>query len=293
MVKFSVVIPTYESSGVIGRAIDSLNRQTYKEFEVLFVDDRSRDYEGLRKVVESTSGFKYSILQLTRHVNQVESRKVGIAAASGDFVCFLDHDDFWEPRKLDLLHSLIESERFSSEKIFYHQLRCQGNDGREFFYPRRGIAPRESVAEYLFVSNGMMQSSALAIPISIAKNLPFNSDAVPHDDWDLVLQAYKQGVSFRYIDHALATWSVRRMIGVSPRDSSDVSLRWFAQRVDLFDKAGTVGFLLNVVFPKQVAEKKYSAALGTLFTSFRLQPLFAGRASLSLARRFFIKFGAR
>lgn len=92
----SVVIPTYNRAGVLGRALDSVGRQTLAPLEVLIVDDGSEDATS-RIVTEF-----YPECELLRQPNQGVSaaRNRGVRAARGDWIAFLDSDDEWLPEKL-------------------------------------------------------------------------------------------------------------------------------------------------------------------------------------------------
>jgi len=95
--RVSVIIPAYDSAAYIPDAIGSVLGQTYQDFEIIVVDDGSRD--GTRELVES----RYPEAQFIRieHGGAARARNVGIRNAGGEFVAFLDADDVWLPRKLE------------------------------------------------------------------------------------------------------------------------------------------------------------------------------------------------
>lgn len=92
----SVVIPTYNRSDYVRRAIDSVVAQTYKPVEIIVVDDGSTD-----DTWEKLQGYG-RLIHAIRQPNQGRSaaRNHGIEAAKGNFIAFLDSDDFWAPEKL-------------------------------------------------------------------------------------------------------------------------------------------------------------------------------------------------
>jgi glycosyltransferase involved in cell wall biosynthesis len=94
----SVVIPTYNSAAVLADAVDSILTQTRPADEIIVVDDGSTD--GTAEVC----GAYGDKIRYIRQANQGASiaRNAGISAARGDWLAFLDADDVWEPRKLEL-----------------------------------------------------------------------------------------------------------------------------------------------------------------------------------------------
>lgn len=95
---FSIVIPAFNSAGTIGRALDSVYGQSWRDFEVIVVDDGSSDD------LENALAPYGERLVLIRQANAgaAAARNTGAKHASGRLLAFLDADDFWHPRKLEL-----------------------------------------------------------------------------------------------------------------------------------------------------------------------------------------------
>jgi glycosyltransferase involved in cell wall biosynthesis len=93
----SVVIPTYNSSLYLADALESVVGQTYKEFEIIVVDDGSTD-----DTEEVVRGFPFPIIYLkVSNGGPAKARNIGMINSQGEFVSFLDADDLWLPRKLE------------------------------------------------------------------------------------------------------------------------------------------------------------------------------------------------
>jgi len=93
----SVVIPTHNAAGTIGRALQSVQRQTYSPIEILVVNDGSTDETPL--VVDGLSIDNIELVTLDRSYGAAFARNVGIRQSRGAFVAFLDADDEWMPEK--------------------------------------------------------------------------------------------------------------------------------------------------------------------------------------------------
>ena len=101
----SVVMPTYKRSEMLSRAIDSVLSQTYTNIELLLVNDNEPDddytRELQRRVVIYNSDSRFKLILQDKHVNGAVARNVGIRRAQGEYVAFLDDDDWWEPNKIE------------------------------------------------------------------------------------------------------------------------------------------------------------------------------------------------
>ena len=103
----SVIIPVYNAEATLAVCLDSVLSQTLREFECILVDDGSTDGSGsiCDELAETDPRFKV-IHQENSGVSA--ARNKGIEAASGDFVAFVDSDDFLEPRYLEALVNRME-----------------------------------------------------------------------------------------------------------------------------------------------------------------------------------------
>lgn len=104
--KVSVVVPLFNKAPFVRRALESIQRQTHADFEVIVVDDGSTDDGG--KVVEA---FPDSRFRLVRQANAGPgpARNLGLREAKGELIAFLDADDEWLPGYLENSVRLLES----------------------------------------------------------------------------------------------------------------------------------------------------------------------------------------
>jgi glycosyltransferase involved in cell wall biosynthesis len=151
MPKISVVIPAFNAASFIRRTIDSVLAQTFTDFELIVVDDGSTDDTG--RVVQSYGAAGANppapVVRYLRQANAGDgpARNAGIAAARGEWIAFLDHDDEWLPDKLARQMALLERHPDLRWCGANYYLSCQGLrqpagnpdelagrlDGREFF----------------------------------------------------------------------------------------------------------------------------------------------------------------
>jgi glycosyltransferase involved in cell wall biosynthesis len=107
VVKVSFIIPTYNRAHVINRSIDSALNQTYRDFEILIVDDGSTDETfAVVKPLLQLPHVRY--LRHDKNKGSQAARNTGIKNAQGDYIAFLDTDDTWIPNKTELQMDAIK-----------------------------------------------------------------------------------------------------------------------------------------------------------------------------------------
>ena len=99
MPKVSVIIPTHNRSQLLSSAISSVRDQTFKDWEIVVVDDHSTD--DTFEVVESFSDERIKYLKNKGKNGPSIARNLAISVASGEYIAFLDDDDEWLPYKLE------------------------------------------------------------------------------------------------------------------------------------------------------------------------------------------------
>ncbi len=118
---FSIILPTYNRAGLLRRAVESVLEQTFRDFELIVVDDGSTD--DTPQIMEE---YRLSLRYLRQENRGVSAaRNLGIAHSSSPRVAFLDSDDYWLPGKLEAHRRFIDdhpSIRFhQTEEIWVRQ----------------------------------------------------------------------------------------------------------------------------------------------------------------------------
>jgi glycosyltransferase involved in cell wall biosynthesis len=97
----SVVMPIYNAEQWLGRSIDSVLQQTHPALELIAVDDGSTDGSWGMLQRYAALDARARVIRLERNGGVAAARNAGMAAATGQYVAFLDSDDWWHPRKLE------------------------------------------------------------------------------------------------------------------------------------------------------------------------------------------------
>ncbi|WP_051296499.1 glycosyltransferase [Anaeroarcus burkinensis] len=96
----SVVIPTYNSAAFLKKAVKSVLQQTFINFEILIIDNCSTD--DTDAVIDSFTDLRIKCFKIQNEGVIAASRNLGIQKAKGEWIAFLDADDFWYPDKLSI-----------------------------------------------------------------------------------------------------------------------------------------------------------------------------------------------
>lgn len=101
----SVIVPTYKRSDMLERAINSVLNQTYRKLELLVVNDNDKndDYsKQLYSLINKYTDDRLMLVEQEKHINGAAARNAGIRKAKGEFIAFLDDDDYWDKFKLEI-----------------------------------------------------------------------------------------------------------------------------------------------------------------------------------------------
>jgi glycosyltransferase involved in cell wall biosynthesis len=103
----SVIIPTHNRLRMLQDAIDSVLAQTYRDFEIIVVDDGSDD--GTAEKIAARYGSAVRVLTQARR-GVAAARNLGVKCSRGAYLAFLDSDDMWRPRKLEIQMGFMQTE---------------------------------------------------------------------------------------------------------------------------------------------------------------------------------------
>lgn len=99
----SIIVPVYRAASYIAETIEMVRRQTYKNWELILVDDCSSDNSAdiIRRIQTSHEAERIRLICKESNEGAAKARNTGIDAANGRYIAFLDADDIWLPNKLE------------------------------------------------------------------------------------------------------------------------------------------------------------------------------------------------
>ena len=154
----SVIMPTYNHGTYIGEAIDSVLTQTYENFELIIVNNFSKD--DTEEIIKSYSDHRMKYLKFRNHGIIAASRNVGIKHSTGRYIAFLDSDDIWLHKKLEKQVFMMEQNKKIdlSYVLSANLLKDRAIEGE---YPEPDRRYRGHIFNKLYLVNCISNSSAM------------------------------------------------------------------------------------------------------------------------------------
>ncbi|WP_406685338.1 glycosyltransferase family 2 protein [Seonamhaeicola sp. MEBiC1930] len=201
--KVSIITPTYNSERFIEDTIKSVINQTYKDWELIIIDDNSTD-----TTIEIVSRFSnrnsnIRLIKNKKNSGAAFSRNKGIKEAKGDFIAFLDADDLWKPEKLEKQISFMQ---INNCKVCYSSYELMNEEGELL---NKQISALQTLSyKKLLKSNYVGNLTGIYNAKSLGKITSINLRK--RQDWLIWLEAIKKsGKPAMGIKESLAIYRVR------------------------------------------------------------------------------------
>ena len=189
--KVSIIIPTYNRAYCIERSIRSVLEQTYREFELLIVDDGSSD--NTRDVVNSIEDERIRYIQMPDNKGASAARNEGIRQAAYEYIAFQDSDDVWKPDKLEKqMQILSENPRVG---MVYCAYECHREGESIVIVPDEEMSLHDKQGDIyikLLCRNTVGAPTDLARKECFAKAGLFCESMTCLEDWELFVRIAKE-----------------------------------------------------------------------------------------------------
>ena len=226
--KISIIVASYNYQDYIKETLDSLIAQTYKNFEVIVVDDGSSDHS-VEIIKEYTH--KYDFIKLYQHSNGenrglVETLKLGLSKSVGEYVSFCESDDYWTPNHLEEHVNIIS--KFAVTNIIANDVCVFGDYNRSFKMERDVLSKirarlRTTKNQFSYedfrCQNFIPTFSCCTIKKSSLLKCQFEGNPRPSaQDWWLYRQLIAAGNSIFYIPEQLTFWRMHQSYNSHQKD---------------------------------------------------------------------------
>lgn len=225
----TVVIPVYNRTVELCRALKSLSCQTRQDFDVLVCDDGS-DQDVAAVVGQFASCLSVKLLKSSHSGGPALPRNYGVLKATTPWISFLDSDDWWEPDRLEVVYSCLDLKY----DVIYHRMFIQTlEDSSKISAPASrltGFPPGQDgmLSTLIRKENPIPLSSALVQRRALLNIGLFDTNLNSVEDYDLWVRLALSGSRFKYIDQALGYYAIGPdSISLFSRNHIDVQVRFF------------------------------------------------------------------
>lgn len=199
----SVIIPTYKSRGGLVKSIDSVLAQTYRNIEVIVIDDND-SHTPERKSTEiqmEKYASNYKVIYLKHDINKngAAARNTGIYHSTGDYIAFLDDDDEWLPNKISKQIDFLSSHS-DFDAVYTHFI-----SGNKIPY----IIPyvNNAIIPLLMGRTRMYTSTLLMTRKSVLAINGFDESFRRHQDYEFLIRFFKHGFKIGYMNDVLVRYT--------------------------------------------------------------------------------------
>jgi len=202
----SIVIPTYNHAKFIGKALESVIDQTYKNWEAIVIDNNSTD--DTDKVINQYNDPRIKYLKINNDGVIAKSRNLGIKEAKGEWIAFLDSDDWWTKDKLEVCLSKI-----CKNVDFIHHATEYVNKSKSFLTKKiiKGREFKKPILNDLLIGTITKGSQISNSSVIVRKNILIkigglneNKILVGSDDYDTWLRIAQITDQFLYVNKKLS-----------------------------------------------------------------------------------------
>ena len=199
----SIIMAAYNAEKTIELAIESVLNQTYSNFELLVINDCSKD--GTAKLVEDFSAKDNRVRLISNEKNSGVSftRKHGLEESNGSWIAILDSDDAWTPDKLE---KQIELQKRTNADLLFTGSAFMDSDGQPIDWYLH--APAEVTYRQLLKQNVLSNSSALVRKELYAKHYAVGDGM--HEDFAIWLSILKDGKKAYGVDEPLLIYRIAK-----------------------------------------------------------------------------------
>lgn len=125
----SIIIPVYNAEKFIKETIQTIQEQTYTNWEAIFVDDKSTDNS--KEIIKQNLQKNMKLIELSENCGPAIARNKGLEIAKGRYITYLDADDLLAKNKLEVQHKFMQDNNYAFSYTSYKQIKMNGKIGKQ------------------------------------------------------------------------------------------------------------------------------------------------------------------
>jgi len=238
--KISIIVPMYNAEKYMEKTLQTISQQTYTNFEVLMIDDCSTD--NTKKIAKSyLKDNRFTLIALKTNSGVANARNIGIENANGDYICFLDSDDWWSPFKLEIQINYMIRKNLTLSCMSYTRINEKGEAISEVFPPK--------IIKY----NDLLKSNHIGNLTSMIKKQVIGSsrfEKIGHEDYIFWLEILKKNIDcYTVVAPPIHNFYLVRKSSLSSNKIKTIKWQWRIYRknenLNLFK---SLFFLIHYIF---------------------------------------------
>ncbi len=272
----TAVIPTRNRPGLVQRAVRSVLDQTFSNLEALVVVD-GPDLATVAALAAMNDA-RIRVLELAESVGGAEARNVGVRAARGAWIAFLDDDDEWLPEKIELQLAAAMA-RGNDRTLVVSKYIWRSAIDSDRVRPRRLPRPNEPISEYMFDILCYFQTSTFLCARTLLLEIPFQKSLGGFQDIDWFLRVnLSPDTRLIVLPEVLSVYyAPEERSTITANLSWEKRFQWGQARRNVLTKRAYSRFIVGSCVCRAVEERAGTRALWRLFREYA----FVGRPTLS------------
>jgi glycosyltransferase involved in cell wall biosynthesis len=225
----AVIVPFYNGSRWVERAIASIYEQTVPANEVIVVNDGSRSDEQAALYALSKK-YPFRIIDKPNG-GQGSARNAGAAASNSDYLCFLDQDDFYLREHIEILVRAIPKEDARLGFVYGDCMEADGDGNivRSSMVKEHSKHPKQAIFDLLRHDMFILPSASIVCRKAYGAVGGFDEQFTGYEDDDFFMRMFRKGYSHRFVDRPVYIWCIHP-------ESTSYSIRMSRSRFRYFRK---------------------------------------------------------
>lgn len=237
MEKVSIIIPVYNAEIYIGKCIESLEKQTYNNIEIVIVNDKSNDSSLEICKKKQLNDNRIKIYENPKNMGVSETRNLGIRKATGDYLMFVDADDYLNENAIEVLVKCIKEKkceivRFEYNTIINNELTEIDND----MYKSDRYLNKNDIIEGFINKLGFNTLWISIINMNFLKEskIFFNSDYICAEDMLFNMELFPKAKGIFYLHKRLYNYNVNDNSVTNTKDKNKICKK-ISDAINIYD----------------------------------------------------------
>lgn len=246
----SVIIPTHNRSSVVATAIHSVINQSYRNIEIVVVDDGSDD-EYVTELEKLKNDVQLKLVKLAERSNAANARNIGASSSNGDYIAFLDSDDEFLQEHLKSKIELLESRNYDGVLGSF----VVNSNGKKTDYILNSKRDIKDIYNYFSYKGVDFRTSTFVVKRSSFTKVLFDKELEKHQDWDFALrfgEKFKWGID----EKPNVQMNVEHMDRMSARLNHQASKYFLQKHQQKLDKSRRQSILTLLALKTAIVEGK-------------------------------------